>query len=112
MHRGYVTACMQLHQSVRTCGHGQRRPPHKVLMKTDTNQTMHHLTLHDALPISWKTLENAQSAGKIRELAWVLWMVMATCGKSVVTFDGVEKKPELGTPSPPDREVAGCTRAT
>ena len=91
MHWGYVIACMQLHQSVRTCGHGQRRPPRKVGTKTDTKRTLRHVRAVFLRFSTWKTLENAPSARKIRELACVLWMVMATCGKSVVTFDGVKK---------------------
>ena len=93
LHWGYVIACMQLHQSVRTCGHGQRRPPRKVGTKTDTKRTLRHVRAVFLRFWTWKTLENAWSVGKIHELAWMLWMVMATCGKSVARFDGVEKKP-------------------
>src|SRR3954467_9400807 len=92
---------MQVHQSLHTCGHDQRSPPRKVGTKMDTKRTLHHVRALFLRFSTWKTLENAPRAGKIRELAWVLWMVMATCRKKrVVTFDGVEKKPVVGNPLP------------
>ena len=102
LHWGYVIACMQLHQSVLTCAHGQRWPPRKVGTKTDTKQTLRHVRAVFLRFSTWKTLENASSIGKIRELAWVLWMVMPTCGKSVAAFDGVGKKRSW---EPPPRQT-------
>ena len=43
LHKVHVIARMQLHQSVRTCGHGLRRGPRQVGTKMETKRMLRHV---------------------------------------------------------------------